>query len=339
MEVTLAYELQRLHKSSKKNNGLKKEDYENLILFFGSYYGGKAIGKKGSEILDAKIIDILKDSNDFIFNVIQGVKSYPNDKYKLSERLDILLVHLKKKYELNYSESIFDNFKIKDKNERLLMMLKYLHSGEKSRSDIAEDFGISERTVADHLLTLQDGFSFLGSEMKIQELERGTTKYRSLIHPVFLALNSSEIYSLTVGLKLLSKDTVFENTLGRIADAVFEQLSEDSKEMINKHKTDNVTFDNDEMKFINSLELARKHDSPFTYYLKEPIECVVTYDEDGNHVKYQGILRLTEASIGNIYNKVIIVNDEESIILKKDNVINIRRADEEKYFKNFADEF
>ena len=156
------------------------------------------------------------------------------------------------------------------------MMLKYLHSGEKSRSDIAEDFGISERTVADYISTLQDGFSFLGTEMNIRGLERTTNKYNSLIHPIFSALNSSEIYSLTVGLKLLSKDTVFEESLGRIANLVYEQLSENSKEMIDKHKDDTVSFGNDKMKFIDSRKLGQMHDSPFAYFLKEPIECIVT---------------------------------------------------------------
>ena len=44
----------------------------------------------------------------------------------LSERLEILLLHLKKYYKFEYGDNIFENFKIKDKTERLLMMLKYL---------------------------------------------------------------------------------------------------------------------------------------------------------------------------------------------------------------------
>ena len=335
MERTLAYELKRFYENNKKLKAVKKEDYENLVSFFDSYYGGKSIDREEYGIMDTSMGGILSDSSDFIINIVQGVKSYPNDKSKLSERLEIFLNHLNNKYDLEYNENIFENFKIKDKNERLLMMLKYLHSGEKSRSDIAEDFGISERTVADYISTLQDGFSFLGTEMNIRGLERTTNKYNSLIHPIFSALNSSEIYSLTVGLKLLSKDTVFEDSLGRIANLVYEQLSDNSKEMIDKHKEDTISFGNDKMKFIDSRKLGQMHDSPFAYFLKEPIECIVTYNDGGKYINSKGILKLAKPSIGNKYNKVIIENVEGAIILDMDKVMSIKRVDEQDYFYNW----
>ena len=307
-----------------KSNKLKKTDYDNLTLFFNSYYGGKAVGRKEYNILDTYMNEILKNKDDFISNIIQGIKSYPNDKYILSERLERFLKYLSKEYKFEYRENSFENFKIKDKTERLLMMLKYLHSGDKSRSDIAEDFGVSERTVADDLSVLQNGFGFLGTELNIANLERGNNKYSSLIHPVFLALNSAEIYSMTVGLKLLSKGTVFEESLGRIANTVYEQLSENAKEKIDKHKDDTVSFDNDDMKFINSYELKRIQDSPFAYFLKEPIECVVNYYNNGEYVQYQGKLDLAEASIGNVFNKIILKNDEMSIVLDIENIVGIK---------------
>lgn len=335
MERTLNYELNKLKQIKGKGFGLSKDDYENLILFFDNYYGGKAAERKEYDILNKNIYEILKDSNDYIFNIIQGVKSYPNDKFTLSERLEILLSHLKKYYKLEYKDNIFENFKIKDKNERLLMMLKYLHSGEKSRSEIADDFGISERTVADNLAELQDGFTFLGTEMKVHSLQRATNKYKSLIHPVFLALNSAEIYSLTVGLKLLSEGTVFEDSLGRIANVVYEQLSESSKDMIDNHSDDTVHFGNDSMKFIDSRRIGQISDKPFAYFLKEPLECTVKYIENGNLVKHNGLLMLGEPSIGNIYDKVILDIEEGSINLDIEDIISITRADKDIYFKDW----
>lgn len=335
MERTLIYELNKLKQIKRKGFGLGKDDYDNLILFFENYYGGKAADRKEYEVLSKNIYELLNDSSDFVFNIIQGVKSYPNDKYTLSERLEILLSHLQIHYKLEYEENIFENFMIKDKNERLLRMLKYLHSGEKSRSEIADDFGISERTVADNLAEMQDGFTFLGTEMKIHSLQRGTNKYKSLIHPVFLALNSAEIYSLTVGLKLLSNNTVFEDSLGRIANAVYEQLSQNSKDMITNHMDDTVRFDNDNMKFIDSRRIGQISDKPFAYFLKEPIQCTVIYVEKGNRVESNGLLKLAEPSIGNIYDKVILDGEEGSIILDMEDIISIHRADKDIYFKDW----
>lgn len=331
MDRTLEIVLKRFYDTTRKVNGLKTDDYNKISSFFSDYYGGKSFDRIDYQVLNTSIENILKDE-EFVVNIIDGVKSYPNDKAKLSERLELFLDYLEKKYKYKYSKRAFENFKIKEKNERLLLMLKYLHTGDKTRADIAEEFGISERTVSDYINVLQDGFSFLGTEMSIQGVDRGTNKYRSLIHPTFLALNSSEIYSLTVGLKLLSKDTVFEQSLGRVADLVYEQLSQSAQEMIDIHKDDTVYFKEDEMKFINSMKLGQMQESPYSYFLKEPIECIVTY-WDKEKFEYKGILKLTEASEGNIYDKVELVNGNDSIILYMDKIMRIDRADKEEYFE------
>ncbi len=153
--------------------------------------------------------------------------------------------------------------------KRLLNILKYLHHGEKKRADIADDFGISERALANDLKELQEGFNFMGVEMKINKLERGTNTYRSMIHPIFIAMHSAEIYAMTVGLKLLSKGTVFETTLGRIADVIHKQLSGYAQEMVDGHQEEvNIHFKEDTTKFLNSGEFMLR-ERPFTYFLKE----------------------------------------------------------------------
>lgn len=334
MERTLEFELKRFFQTNKKIYKLKDDDYNNLESFFWDYYGGKAYDRIDFKVQDKGIERILEE-DDFLLNIIEGVRSYPNDKAKLSERLELFLDYLEKKYKFTYNKRAFENFKIKEKNERLLLMLKYLHSGDKSRADIAEEFGISERAVSDYINKLQDGFEFLGTQMSIQGLDRGTNKYRSLIHPTFLALNSSEIYALTVGLKLLSKDTVFEESLGRIADLVYEQLSETSKEMIDVHKDNTVHFKADEMKFINSMKLGQMQDSPYSYFLKEAIECIVSYRDNEKVEYHKGILKLAQPSEGNIYDKVVIFNGDESIVLEMDKIMKIERMDKEEYFEGF----
>jgi|LSQX01.3.fsa_nt_gb predicted DNA-binding transcriptional regulator YafY len=185
-------------------------------------------------------------------------------------------------------------------------MLKYLHAGGKTRSQIAEDFGVSERTVSDDIATLQDGFNFLGTDMKINKLERGSNEYKSIIHPIFLAMNSAEIYSLTVGLKLLSRDTVFEDSLNRIANAVYEQLSLTSKDMIDEHVDDTLYFQDDSMQFIDSRNLGQMNNRPFTYFLKEPLLYKVFYIKDGENLEAQGILRLKDPSKGSLYDRLIL---------------------------------
>lgn len=50
---------------------------------------------------------------------------------------------------------------------------------------------------------------------------------------------------------------------------------------------------------------------------------------------YKGILKLPEPSTGNIYNKVTLENEEGIITLDMDNVMRIKRVDEQDYFNNW----
>ncbi len=206
-------------------------------------------------------------------------------------------------------------------------MLKYLHSGAKKREQIAHDFGISERTLADDLKNLLDGFLFLENTMKISVLERKKNTYHSLIHPIFLALNTSEIYALTVGLKILCQDTVFQDTLNTIADKIYKQLSEYAKNMVDQHKhIKNVRFKDEDLRYISSNSLLRHRKLPFCYFLKEPISCEVTYTENNEMRTITGVMRL--AQINNLVklDRVIIETEEGQHEISINNISTIRKS-------------
>jgi hypothetical protein len=105
--------------------------------------------------------------------------------------------------------------------------------------------------------------------------------------------------------------------------------------MIDDHKNAAVHFGNDSMKFIDSRRIGQISDKPFAYFLKEPLECTVSYIENGNEVKSNGLLKLAEPSLGNIYNKVILDIEEGSINLDIEDIISVTRADKDIYFKDW----
>ena len=153
----------------------------------------------------------------------------------------------------------------------------------KSREEIADHFGISERQLNDDLKILLDGFEFMDCSMQINKIVRKKNTYNSVIHPVFLALRTDEIYSLTVGLKLLSRGTVFEQSLGHIADIVYKQLSRYAKEVADCHAEEHkMDFEEEDLTFISSEKYMERTSRAFAYFLKEPINCIVTYLENGN---------------------------------------------------------
>ncbi|MTI83927.1 MAG: hypothetical protein FH756_08465 [Firmicutes bacterium] len=295
----------------KEVAGWKKADTDALCSFFENYHGGKTKvpGEKRPDILNSKLEDITADPERFVEDMVDGIRSYPNDKYKLAFRLERLVKHLRNKYDLSVNEGVFENFKYRDRNERLLKMLKYLHTAEKSRAEIASDFGISERALAQDLKTLLDGYEFMDSNMQVTRLDRKKNTYRSMIHPVFLAMNTQEIYAMTVGLKLLSRGTVFEESLGRIADATYKQLSDYAKEMVDSHVDgEKITFGDDDQGFINTEELMKRREKPFAYFLKEPIECKVTFLEKGKDAGISGTLHLADEGVSG-FDKIIVQSE------------------------------
>lgn len=89
------------------------------------------------------------------------------------------------------------------------------------------------------------------------------------------------------------------------------------------------------MQFIDSRDLGQMNNKPFTYFLKEHLLCKVFYTKDGENLEAQGILRLDDPSKGNLYDRLVLENEEGSIILEKDHVGRIERLDKDKYFKDW----
>ena len=153
----------------------------------------------------------------------------------------------KKEYLLRITNYFFDYFvtewqgtinrdrfltadKFYDDAELDIKLLKYLQSGEdentkKTRQGIANHFSISDTALKEHLNKLKYGCDLLGEHVQI-DLRRGKNTYDSTVHPLFLALDLSDMYFLSIVLPRLSKGTAYSQTANTIAKRVYEQLSE-----------------------------------------------------------------------------------------------------------------
>jgi hypothetical protein len=333
---TIHSELQRFQRNSKKHRGITQEDLEILLQFFKGYYGGKDETEIREKVLEIGLDEILESPDDFIYNITQGIKSYPRDKAVLTDRMIRFLDYLETRYDVSFKKQEFENFKINSQSERLLQILKYLHSGDKNRAQIADAFGISERTLSEDLTILIDGFEFLGTEMKISKLERGTNNYKSHIHPVFLPLNSAEIFALTVGLKITGKDTVFEEIFNRIADLIYKQLSYSAKDMIDNSNYHKGSFEDEPLKFINSFEAQHKKDMQYSYFIKDSTKCNIEFRQDGEIRKEACVIELIESEQGFHLDKIRVRSDNKDFELEIKDIISIERADKGEYFKDWV---
>jgi len=105
--------------------------------------------------------------------------------------------------------------------ERRIEILKLLQGREMRTSEIAEYFGVEERTIRSDIQALRDGMDILGVKIKIESKHQGSQKhyYKSTVHPIMLALNLSELYAL---LKLL--ENAMLQSRGEVYRHIFEQV-------------------------------------------------------------------------------------------------------------------
>ncbi len=96
---TLEEEIGRIFKAKRVN-------VETLTSFFANYYGGKTEeeDRDRPDILNWSIEDIIKISGIFSINIVEGLKSFPNDKYNLACRLEELFKNLEDKHGLSISK-------------------------------------------------------------------------------------------------------------------------------------------------------------------------------------------------------------------------------------------
>lgn len=113
-------------------------------------------------------------------------------------------------------------------NERRIKILKLLQGKEMRTSEIAEYFDVDERTIRIDLQALREGLDVFGIKIQIESKHYdGNPKqyYKSTVHPVMLALNSSELYAL---LKLLENagDAYTDEVYKHIFCQVYSQITD-----------------------------------------------------------------------------------------------------------------
>ena len=154
--------------------------------------------------------------------------------------------------------------------ERQLEIAKYLHEPH-TPTEIEERFDIDERTRRKDLTALEDGIEVLGSTIRVEKSrEYGKDYYKSTVHPVFLPLNLTEVYALTVYLDRAIDENdpnkaVIQNLINRIkvqlSDYAQDKLFQDEKP---------PAANND---YLNDEELARQRDGILMYLMKSGRPC------------------------------------------------------------------
>ncbi len=154
--------------------------------------------------------------------------------------------------------------------ERQLEIAKYLHT-ERTTREIQEHFNIDARTVRSDLQELEEGITIMGSTIQISKEKKGRRYYyRTTLHPVFLPLNLTEVYALTVYLDRVIRDNdpnaqiirgISNRIRGQLSPYAYQKLFPDQ----DKEFPDN--------RYVDDEELARQRKGIIMYLMKSGRPC------------------------------------------------------------------
>lgn len=154
--------------------------------------------------------------------------------------------------------------------ERQLEIAKFLHTPH-STKEIQDRFDIEARTVRKDLQELEEGITVLGATIRIEKEKKGRSYfYKSTLHPVFLPLNLTEVYALTVFLdRVVNSCDINANIIRDLTERIKLQLSDYAYERL---------FPNSEKpkitnQYLNDEELARQRDGIYMYLMKSGQRC------------------------------------------------------------------
>lgn len=205
--------------------------------------------------------------------------------------------------------------KILEPFERKVEILKLLQGREMRTSEIAEYFGVDERTIRTDMQDLRDGIDIFGIKIKIESKHPGEQKhyYKSTVHPILLALNLSELFAL---LKLLENAILQDR--GEIYKHIFEQIYSQITDYAEGLIANKLKNEHKKTKNSNLLE---------TEAIKNKDIMLVYLEKSG---------RFIEISYSN--KDGVLVNEEVSLIdIRENNEIIVRNKQGNKYSMNYND--
>lgn len=160
--------------------------------------------------------------------------------------------------------------------ERQLEIAKFLHE-PKTPKEIEEKFDIDERTRRKDLQALEEGISVLGSTIQIKKEKKGRSYYyKTTLHPIFLPLNLTEVYALTVYLeRVIPHDDVNGELIHNIAERIKIQLSDYAFDRL---------FPNEERhlygnRYLDDEYLANQRDGIQMYLMKSGSGCKFLWND------------------------------------------------------------
>ncbi|MCB2291333.1 hypothetical protein LGK97_16525 [Clostridium sp. CS001] len=297
-------------------------------------------GKKYELVLDLKA-----NSWDWItfVDAVEETMRHCQDKKKSYDRLKLYFTWLNRNYGTRFiiDEICPDRKAFESDIERQLDIVKYLQGTAKTMDALKEHYWLNEKNIRPDLTALDNGIEFQNQKIKIEvDRERSSDgkqqlKYKSTMHPVFMPLNLTQVYALTVGIKKISKNTQYDNILNDLSNWVYSQLSDYAKNIINEFIEtweEPITFENRKQRYHSEEEIFEENQiNRYHYYEKCSKIIIVTYASDHGDedvLVAEGRVRVKDSSNIQVISKekVETVIPIKNIIEDKESTLSVRNS-------------
>ena len=143
----------------------------------------------------------------------ESVMAYTRSKEQAINVYKDFVSFIKEKYEvtilINFPPVFPSDF------DRQMYIVKELHEKGRNIAYFEDKLWISSRTIENDLNKLRSdyGVSIMGQKIRVRGIERqkGYIEFQSTVHPIFLALNLTQVVVMLQGLKHMTKMRLIEN--------------------------------------------------------------------------------------------------------------------------------
>ena len=303
----------------------RKKEEDQLLKGIEERNSKAEYGSAGSIDLDLTLGKLLDNRDAFLQDIDDFIASRNNGKYQYALRFETLLNYLNDFHRASLSTDFLKKYLFKDDDRRTLEILKRMHSwnieSNKSMAVIAEEFGVDIKTIRRDFARLETNFSFLDTDIKINGFN---AHYNSPVHPVFLALNSSQLYGLFYALKVLSTGTVLEEFSDEISNSVYSQLSAFARGLVSDLYARGEFPEDFHNEHNDSRRYYRLQNRQVVFHAAAyKIACTVTFDDAGKEKTVTGIPKVIRDDGHHMYSLQTDVG--EIVTINADHIIKAKR--------------
>lgn len=183
-----------------------------------------------------KIITDLDVQEAIAAAIKESVMSYTRVKNTSIKIYNDFVSFIKDKYRINIPVEFPPTFP--SEFDRQMYIVKELHEKGRDIAYFKDKLWISERTIEEDLSNLrsEEGVFILGQRVRVKGIERqnGNIEFKSTVHPIFLALNLTQVIVMLQGLKHMTEDGAYKEYALKLSANIWNELSDYARRRIKK---------------------------------------------------------------------------------------------------------